>query len=369
MTWSNAGPPKDRPDSSDDVSLGLAIHRHPARLSLPIDMSPANTATAIAHPNIALIKYWGNRDDALRLPANGSISMTLGGLETRTTVRFDPALSADEMSFNDSPAPKSSLGRVVSQLDYIRSIGGIHTRARVISRSNFPAGAGIASSAAAFAALTLAGCAAAGIDLPPRDHSRVARRGSGSACRSIYGGFVEWHKGTDDGDSFSEPIAGPEHWELVDLIAIVSHEPKAVGSTEGHSLAATSPLQAGRVADAPRRLALCREAVLTTDFAALAAIAEQDSNMMHSVMMTCEPPVYYWTAETIQLMALVRGWRSAGAQVFFTIDAGPNVHCVCPKSAEAEISSRLRDVPGVQDVLAAPVGGPAHLVPADSAAA
>jgi diphosphomevalonate decarboxylase len=325
-------------------------------------------ATAVANPNIAFIKYWGNRDDALRLPANGSISMTLGGLETRTTVDFDPELSADELAFNDSPTPKSSLERVVSQLDHIRSIGGISTRARVISRSNFPSAAGIASSAAAFAALTVAGCAAAGVDLPPQALSRIARRGSGSASRSIHGGFVEWHKGTNDGDSFSEAIAAPDHWELVDLIAIVSRTPKAVGSTEGHARAGTSPLQAGRIADAPRRLELCRQAILTRDFDALARVAEQDSNMMHSVMMTCEPPVYYLTAETIRLMGMVREWRSSGAQVFFTIDAGPNVHCVCPKTAEAEIGTRLRDAPGVQQVLAAPVGGPARLVPADSAA-
>lgn len=328
-------------------------------------MSSISSATAIAHPNIALIKYWGNRDDELRLPANGSISITLGGLRTEITLDFDPDLSTDELLFNGSPAPASSLDRVRHQLDYIRSRSGMSAAARVTSHSNFPAGAGIASSAAAFAALTVAGCAAAGLDLPARDLSRIARRGSGSASRSIFGGFVEWHTGKDESESFSEAIAGPDHWDLVDLIAVVSRDPKPVSSTEGHSRAASSPLQAGRVADAPRRLAVCREAILAKDFSALAMIAELDSNMMHGVMMTSEPPVYYWTAETIRLMRTVRGLRSAGAQVFFTIDAGPNVHCLCPASQAAEISSKLLDVPGVYQVLSATVGGPARLVAPD----
>jgi diphosphomevalonate decarboxylase len=329
-------------------------------------MSPATTATAIAHPNIAFIKYWGNRNDDLRLPSNGSISMTLGGLETRTTVVFDSELSRDELWFNETPAPTRSLARVSRHLDNLRALSGKKERARVTSRSNFPAGAGIASSAAGFAALTVAACAAAGLDLSARDLSRLARRGSGSACRSIHGGYVEWHEGTSDNDSFSEPIEGPEHWPLVDLIALVSRSPKPVTSTEGHSRASTSPLQAGRVADAPRRLALCREAIRAKDFAALAAVAELDSNMMHSVMMTSQPPVYYWTPDTLRLMRKVRTWRSNGAQVFFTIDAGPNVHCLCPAEHQAEIRSKLLEVPGVQDVMTATAGGPARLTPSDA---
>jgi diphosphomevalonate decarboxylase len=332
-------------------------------------MPSPDTATAIAHPNIALIKYWGNRDDALRLPANGSISMTLGGLETKTTVAFDPALTSDELTVNGSMADRTSLGRVAAHMDYIRSTGGIDAYARVVSRSNIPAAAGIASSAAAFAALTVAACAASGLHLTPRELSRIARRGSGSACRSIFGGFVEWKPGGDDSDSLSQAIAAPDHWDLVDLIAIVSRDPKPVGSTEGHTRAGSSPLQAARVADAPRRLLLCRDAILARDFAALAAVAEQDSNLMHSVMMTSVPPVYYWTAGTMQLMAMVRRWRSDGAHVFFTIDAGPNVHCVCLAAEQHDIVSRLRGVAGVLEVLVATVGGPTRLVPTEAASA
>jgi diphosphomevalonate decarboxylase len=323
--------------------------------------SPA-TATAIAHPNIALIKYWGNRDEHLRLPSNGSMSMTLGGLQTEVTVAFDDDLTADQFSINDSPAPPASLDRVAVHIDFVRSLAEVTTRARIVSRSNFPSGVGIASSAAAFAALTVASCSALGMDLAAKDLSRIARRGSGSASRSIFGGFVEWYAADEDSGSYSEPIADKDHWDLVDLIALVSRSPKAVGSTEGHARAASSPLQAGRVADTPRRLTSCRHAILAKDFPALAEVAELDSNMMHSVMMTSDPPVYYWTAETIRVMRAVRGWRSSGASVFFTIDAGPNVHCICPASEAAETSSRLLDIPGVDQVLSATVGGPARQV-------
>jgi len=326
-------------------------------------MSSSRTACALAHPNIALIKYWGNRDDDLRLPANGSISMTLDALETRTTVSYDPALKGDELLLNGETAPAGVLRRVRGHLDRIRARAGLTSPARVDSRSNFPSGAGIASSASAFAALTVAACAAAGLDLTPKELSRLARRGSGSACRSIHGGFVEWHPGEDDATSFAEVLAPSDHWGLADVIALVSHQPKLVGSTEGHSRAASSPLQAGRLADTPRRLRLCREAVLARDFAALANLAELDSNMMHSVMITSSPPLIYWTPETIRLMHAVVNWRSEGLQVFYTIDAGPNVHCLCPTDDLAEVSARLMDLPGVKQVLTAPVGGAARLVP------
>ena len=177
------------------------------------------TASAVASPNIALIKYWGNRDHELRLPSNGSISLTLSGLETRTTVSFDEALPSDRLTVDGSPPANSTLVRVSEHLDRIRHLAGIHTPARVESRNNFPAGVGVASSASAFAALTLAGTAAADLSLTPKELSRLARLGSGSACRSNFGGYVEWYAGETAADSHAEPLAPPEHWDLIDLIA------------------------------------------------------------------------------------------------------------------------------------------------------
>src|SRR5512134_3671166 len=244
------------------------------------------TATAIANPNLAFIKYWGNRNNTLRLPSNGSISMNLDGLYTRTTVSFQPSLPYDELIINGHEVRGAGLDRISYILDIIRGMANIHERAEVITENNFPSGAGIASSASAFAALALAGSKAAGLNLSERELSRLARRGSGSASRSIPSGFVEWQVGTTDEDSFAFSIAEPEHWELVDCIAIVSASHKKTGSTEGHSIAPTSPLQAARVEDTPRRLELCRNAILNCDFDAFASIVELDSDMMHAVMMT-----------------------------------------------------------------------------------
>ncbi len=324
-------------------------------------MSNSRSATAIASPNIAFIKYWGNRDQNLRIPANGSISMTLGGLETRTTVTFDARLAEDLFLLDGTRTTDAALLRVSHHLDLIRELAGLKLHARVESRNNFPVASGVASSASAFAALTLAACAAAGLDLHARMLSRLARRGSGSASRSIFGGFVECVAGQDDQTSFSQQLAPPEHWELVDLVAVVTREKKPVSSTAGHALADTSPLQAARVADAPRRLQICRDAILTRNFPRLASIAELDSNMMHAVMLTSTPPLAYWNPETVQVMKQVVAWRASGLPVFYTVDAGPNVHCITLAEHAAEISRRLRSIAGILDVLRAPPGDGARL--------
>jgi diphosphomevalonate decarboxylase len=327
------------------------------------------TAAAIANSNIALIKYWGNRDNALRLPANGSISMNLGGLFTRTRVAWSVEGGArrkergeDSLMINGRAVAGEGLRRVGAFLDLVRSMAGVDWRAEVVSENNFPAGAGIASSASAFAALALAAVRAAGLELDEAALSRLARRGSGSACRSIPGGFVEWRAGAGEADSFAASLAPPEHWDLADCIAIVSAEHKATGSTAGHALAATSPLQAARVADAPRRLDLCRRAILGRDFDALAAVAELDSNLMHAVMMTSAPPLFYWQPATLTVMQQVCAWRRGGLPVCYTIDAGPNVHVITEGAEAGKAAGLLEAIPGVQKVLRAPAGGPARLI-------
>ncbi len=319
-------------------------------------------STAQSHPNIALIKYWGNRDDKLRLPSNGSISMNLDGLFTRTTVSFQSSLSSDKLIINGHKTIGKGLERVSSILNLVREMAGLKMKAEVTSKNNFPAGAGIASSAAAFSALALASSKAAGLDLSETELSRLARRGSGSASRSIPSGFVEWKMGTGDLDSIAVSIAPPKHWDLADCVAIVSASQKKTGSTEGHALAPTSPLQAARVADAPRRLELCRRAILERDFNALASIVELDSDMMHAVMMTSSPALHYWQPASMAVMKAVRGWREGGSPVCYTVDAGANVHVICPGKDANEIAARLRKIAGVKDVLTAHVGGPAKVL-------
>lgn len=320
-----------------------------------------SVATAVAHPNIAFIKYWGNRDDSLRLPANGSISMNLGALETRTTVAFSSAYRSDRVSVNGSLSEGESLIRVVHFMDHIRSLAGEKRFAEIESRNNFPIGAGIASSAAAFAALALAGSAAAGLRLNETELSRLARLGSGSACRSIPPGFCEWLAGDSDEESIAVSIAPPDYWALTDIIAVVSARHKEVGSSMGHQRAMTSPYQAIRVATAPERLLECRTAILKRDFDRLALICEKDSTMMHGVMMTQEPPLFYWEPASLKIMKNIMQWRREGIPCFFTLDAGPNVHVLCPEEVEKELKERLGKLSEVENLLSSGPGDAAHL--------
>jgi diphosphomevalonate decarboxylase len=320
------------------------------------------SAMVRAHPNIAFIKYWGNRDDTLRLPANSSLSMNLDGLYTETTVTWVDNLAADTLMLNGAVDRGSARERVAHHLDQIRSRTGIEGHAQVISSNNFPMGAGIASSAASFAALTVAATSAAGLQLSERELTTLARLGSGSASRSIPTGFVEWHTGSTHNESYAESIAAPEYWDLVDVIAVVSSEHKAVGSREGHQSADTSDLQTARVAGAEERLQQCKTAIFNRDFLAFSEVVEYDSNLMHAVMMTSRPPLFYWKPATLTVMEQVRQWRSDGLRVCYTLDAGPNVHCICVRDDLEAVSGGLHRLSGVTDVRMAKAGGPAQVV-------
>lgn len=321
-------------------------------------------ATATAHPNIAFIKYWGNRNNNLRIALNDSISMNLAALQTRTTVQFETeeeTLSSDSLILNGSEVTGEGLARVSLFLDYVRRAADVNYRARVISENNFPTGAGIASSAAAFAALALAASAALELGYNEQQLSRLARRGSGSACRSVPAGFVQWQAGESDSDSYAVSIAPPQHWGLVDCVAVVKNVHKSVGSTAGHALAGTSVLQRARVTDAPRRMTLCKSALLTRDFSGLAEVVEQDSNLMHAVMQTSNPPLFYYEPQSILLMRLVREWRAQGLPVCYTLDAGPNVHVITLQEEAETVRRRLLEVDGVSDVLVSGAGSGAVL--------
>ncbi|MDW8172490.1 MAG: diphosphomevalonate decarboxylase [Anaerolineae bacterium] len=320
------------------------------------------SATARAFANIAFIKYWGNRDDELRLPANPSLSMNLDGLYAQTRVIWDDNLTDDSLILNDEPQRGKALERVSRHLDIMRQRLCIQSRAQVISHNNFPMGAGIASSAAAFAALTLAAAQAGGVSLEERELSALARRGSGSAARSIPSGFVVWHQGHDHESSYAESVAAPDHWDLVDVIAIISAAHKATGSEDGHKTAATSDLQVARVHGAQSRLETCLEALRTRDFPLLAQVVEHDSNLMHAVMMTSRPPLFYWLPTTLAVMQAVRQWRAEGLNICYTLDAGPNVHCLCLSAEAPIIQERLSSIPGVRQIVSAKPGGAAKII-------
>jgi len=289
-------------------------------------------ATAIAHPNIAFIKYWGNRDEALRIPLNSSLSMNLDALSTTTSVEFRADLQQDDLVIDGLNASPDAVQRVSAFLDIIRaSMQEKDLKAIVISQNNFPS-------------------KAAGLDLDEAALSRLARRGSGSASRSIPDGFVEWQAGNSDENSYAFSIAPADHWQLVDLIAVVSRAHKPVGSSTGHLLAATSPIQNARVSDCQRRLEICRRAILKKDFSTFAEIVELDSNLLHAVMMTSSPNLLYWEPPTIAIMKKVLEWRLQGLRVCYTIDAGPNVHLLCQVEDAPSIEKLLQAVNGVETI-------------------
>jgi diphosphomevalonate decarboxylase len=318
-------------------------------------------ATARAHPNIAFIKYWGNQDDNLRLPVNSSISMNLDGLYTETSVRWGN-FASDSLILNGQEEMGKALERVSLHLDRLRQHLSIESRAHVESSNNFPTGAGIASSASAFAALTVAAAAAANANLSEAELTTLARLGSGSASRSIPSGFVEWYAADTHEASFAQSIAAPDYWDLVDVIAVVSAEHKATTSQAGHPTAKTSDLQSARVAGSQNRLERVRQAILEHDFPTFAEIVELDSNLMHAVMMTSRPPLFYWKPTSLTIMELVRRLRADGLAVCYTLDAGPNVHCISVRKDAKAVSDALKNVSGIVDVRLADVGGGTQLV-------
>lgn len=307
-------------------------------------------ATARAHANIALIKYWGKRPSPLNLPTNGSLSLTLDGLATTTTLSWEPDLAQDEGSLDGRALSGKELAKITRFLDLVRDRWGQPFRARLTTSNDFPTAAGLASSASGFAALAAAACWAAGLELTPRELSILARQGSGSACRSIFGGFVEWHRGErEDGlDSYAEPLLEPVAWDLAMLVTILEAGPKPVSSREGMiRTVATSPMYAGWLATVPQDLVTMREAIRGHDLEAVGRLAEASCLKMHATMLASQPPILYWQGTTMALMQRVHALRAEGLACYFTIDAGPNVKVLCAAPDAERVAAELGTLPGV----------------------
>lgn len=298
-------------------------------------------ATARAHPNIALVKYWGKRDRVLNLPAVPSLSLTLDRFRTRTTVVWGAEADAVELDGKVAPAPRAA--RVLALLDLVDPR---RPPCRVVSESNFPVAAGLASSSSAFAALALAASAAAGADTDPTALSRLARRGSGSACRSLWGGFVEWPLGErpDGADCHGMPLAPATHWDVAMVVAIVSGAPKPMGSTEAMEHARrTSPCYPTWVRTASDDVASARAAVLSRDLERLGEVMESSTHKMHATLHTARPPLHYELPATIACLHAVRALRERGVGAWSTMDAGPNVKVLCERFDAAEVVVALSD--------------------------
>jgi len=316
-------------------------------------------ATATSHPNIALIKYWGKRDRALNLPAVPSLSITLAPFETRTAVCWGEA--EDRFEINGAVATGDAASRIAAFLDLVdASRPPVH----IVSSNNFPTAAGLASSSSAFAALALAASAAAGQARSKKELSILARQGSGSAARSLWGGWVTWATGeaSDGSDSHGSPLAPQDHWDLRVIVALVSDEKKAISSREGmlHT-EATSPLYPGWVSSGEADLEEAIAAVQERDLERLGTVMEHSSMKMHGTMLSANPPVRYLKAGSIAVLDAVEGLRRQGVPAWATMDAGPNVKVLTTAESAEQVRSALAEI--VQTTHTLHIGGSARLVP------
>ena len=318
--------------------------------------------TVEAPANIAFVKYWGARDLAAALPANASVSMTLDRCLARTTVEHAPGGTRDEVLLAGpggelAEAPAAFAEGVRRHLERLRGWAGEEGSFRVATRNNFPTGAGIASSAAGFAALAVA--VAASLDRRPdaAELSLLARMsGSGSAARSVMGGYVRWPADDDDPASPAAALAPAEHWPLCDLVAVVDTAAKAVSSRQGHERAPTSPHFALRQEKLAERLAEVERAIRERDLERLGPIVEQEAIDLHLIAMSSRPPIFYWRPGTLQVLDAVRRLRGGGVAAWMTMDAGPNVHVICEPGDEEAVAATLSDLPRVESLLRDRVG-------------
>jgi len=321
--------------------------------------------TAVAGTNIALVKYWGKRGGACNLPAAGSLSLTLQELGTRTTVRFDQQLGADRVRLNGQDAAEGMRARASVFLDLVRQQAGITAAAEVVTDNTVPTAAGLASSASGFAALALAASRAAGLALSPEALSVLARRGSGSAARSIFGGLVEMQAGTreDGSDAYARPLPDGDAWPLRLVVAVTAEGAKAIGSTEAmRRTAQTSPYYGAWIASVETDLRDARAAIAERDLRRLGAVAERSALRMHASALAADPPILYWSPATIAAMDTVRQLRSRGVDAFFTIDAGPHVKVLCQPAHAAAVEAALATTPGVLRTIVASPGPGARVV-------
>ncbi len=315
-------------------------------------MRATPAAVARARANVALVKYWGKRQGEGHLPAVGSISLTLADLQA--TARVGETGPGSRFRLNGAAVEGIPEARMAAFLDHVAAGAGVRTRLGAELEVDFPVGAGLASSAAIFCAVATAAASAVGLRRDRRTLSALARRGSGSACRSVHGGFVEWHRGerTDGEDSVAEPLLGEDRWDLGVAVAIVSQAAKACGSREAmERVARTSPLYPGWIEAQAEDLATARRAIAERDLEALGRLAEENCLRMHATCLAARPPILFLRPATWAVVEAVRDLRERGIAAYFTIDAGPQVKVLCRRSDLDGVAAALSRVPGVERVV------------------
>jgi diphosphomevalonate decarboxylase len=314
-----------------------------------------DSATALARANVALVKYWGKRDEPLNLPAVGSISLTLDGLEASATVAFGQrGGSRPRFVQNGVPVAGVAAERMAHFLDQLATPAADAPILHTDVTANFPVGAGLASSAAIFCAVTAAALSVLRRKTDLVQLSALARLGSGSAARSVFGGLVEWQRGEagDGSDSTARQILPETSWDLSLLVAITSEQMKRHASRDAmRHVGQTSPLFAGWVAAQDEDLVAMRRAIAARDLAEVGRIAEENCLRMHATGFAARPPVIFWSPATLSVMDTVRALREDGTPAWFTIDAGPQVKVLCLPRDAAVVTERLGGVPGVLRVL------------------
>src|SRR5690625_160362 len=317
-------------------------------------------ATAKAHTNIALIKYWGKRNEQLILPTNNSLSITLDGFYTETTVHFKENLTEDIFILNDEIISGVPYNQVTTYLNLFRNYVQRPTLyAEVNSINKVPTAAGFASSASGFAALAAASAKALDLQLTDQQLSRFMRRGSGSACRSIYGGFVEWEKGSkeDGSDSYAMQIAPKDHWDVRVAAVVLNAKEKDLSSRKGMKRTVdTSIFYDAWLQNVPKDLQEIKEGIHARNFEKVGSIAEANCMKMHATTLGAFPAFTYWQNVTMDVMQTIWQLRSNGILAYFTIDAGPNVKVLYLPRDEEDVLKTLRNIDGVSEVIVSKVG-------------
>jgi len=312
--------------------------------------------------NLAFIKYWGKKDTKLRIPANSNLSVCLDKLGTITEVEFDKEFNEDSVEIDGKISKKRERDRVVKHLDRIRNLAKVKLKAKVVSNNNFPKSVGLSSSASGFAALSLAGSKAIGLNLSEKDLSRLARMGSGSACRSIPSGWVEWVKGDDDKTSYSKQIFDKNYWDLKILVVILSQKKKRVVTTDGHLAAKGSLFYKTRMKFIDKDLLEVKKFIEKKDFRGLGETMERECLNMHAIMLTGKPNLIYWLPETVRVMQAIQDWRKEGLKSYFSINTGQNVFVICKPEDEDKLVNRLEKVEGVIEVRKDRIGKGARII-------
>jgi len=292
--------------------------------------------SAIAHPIQGLIKYHGLRDETLRIPFHDSISVATAPTASHTTVEFG-SFVRDSAAVDGKELSGRELERVVSVVDEVRRRSGLGKEFRMMSKNNFQSNVGLGASASGFAALAVAACEAAGLSLSMEQISVIARRGAGSATRSVTGAFSRWRAGFEDEESYSYQIAS-EDLQMGIVVALIP----AYKSTENaHRAVLTSPFFHSRLAFVHGALAEMESAIRKGNIQKIGTLAERDSLILHGITMTSIDEMMLWRPETISVILEVRKMRSEGVPAWFSIDTGATVYVNTEPQLVGEVVKRI----------------------------